>query len=459
MTLAAPPRAHALLAALCASCLLAGCGSDTGRPNIVLVVIDTLRADKLGAYGFPEATSPALDALAARGVLFRNVLAQSSWTRASIASLVTGLHPRSLGIFHEYHDALAGRFVTLAEVLWTGGYRTFGATANPNINASYHFDQGFDEYSDSRVIFPWMTPEPGAQSTAHAPLPAGRDLYRALVESIAASQHRPFYVQIAVMEVHEHIQMRNRPELYSDSRGAGDHAGLFAGQRDADYLRTVRQATDEVVAFIEEVAALPGGENTLFVITSDHGEGLTDHPSVPNADRHGFVLYESNLRVPLLLYHPGGALAAGRVVDQPVRLLDVMPTLLDFAGLTGPRQMQGRSLLPLARGDAEVPLPEIFVAETRFQRRNKIAAYTPAWKYIENREHESRLPRQSLHRVGTREDGARTNVASQHPDIVARLASQVREWEKTHPPAESTRPALAPEALERQQLRDLGYLE
>jgi arylsulfatase A-like enzyme len=290
-------------------------------------------------------------------------------------------------------------------------------------------------------------------------LPAGRDLYRALVESIAASQHRPFYVQIAVMEVHEHIQMRNRPELYSDSRGAGDHAGLFAGQRDADYLRTVRQATDEVVAFIEEVAALPGGENTLFVITSDHGEGLTDHPSVPNADRHGFVLYESNLRVPLLLYHPGGALAAGRVVDQPVRLLDVMPTLLDFAGLTGPRQMQGRSLLPLARGDAEVPLPEIFVAETRFQRRNKIAAYTPAWKYIENREHESRLPRQSLHRVGTREDGARTNVASQHPDIVARLASQVREWEKTHPPAESTRPALAPEALERQQLRDLGYLE
>ncbi len=452
-------RACGLLAAVCASCLLPGCETDAGRPNVVLVVIDTLRADKLGAYGLAEASSPAFDALAARGVLFSNVLAPSSWTRASIASLLTGLPPRSLGIFHEYYDALGQRFVTLAEVLWAGGYRTLGATANPNLNASFHFDQGFDEYSDSRVIFPWMPPEPGAQSSESAALPAGRDLYRWLVERIAASEHRPFYVQVNVMEVHEHIQIRRRPELYPPARGLEDYAMLFVGHEDADYLRTVRQATDEVAAFIEAVAALPGGNDTLFVVTSDHGEGLADHPDVPNADRHGFVLYESQLRVPLLLYHPGGALAAGRVVSQRVRLLDVMPSVLDFAGLEGPPEMEGRSLLPLARGDGTVELPETFFAETRFQRRDKLAAYTTDWKYIENREPEPKLPPQALHRVGIPENGARTDVAAEHPQVVERLAAQLRAWEAAHPAAQSTRPAVAPSALEQRQLRGLGYLD
>lgn len=452
-------RARGLLAAFCASCILLGCEFDAGRPNVVLVVIDTLRADKLGAYGFPEATSPAFDALAERGVLFSYVLAPSSWTRTSVASLLTSLPPRSLGILHEYHDALGQRFVTLAEVLWAGGYRTLGATANPNINTSYHFDQGFDEYIDSGVIFPWMLPEPGAQSSENVALPAGRDLYRALVARIAASEQRPFYVQVNVMEVHEHIQMRRRPELYARTRGQQGYAELFQGHDDADYLRSVRQATDEVAVFIEEVAALPGGCDTLFIVTSDHGEGLGDHPSVPNADRHGFVLYESQLRVPLLFYHPGGELAAGLVVTQPVRLLDVMPSVLDFVGLEGPQEMEGRSLIPLARGDGEVELPGTFFAETRFKRRNKVAAYTSDWKYIENREAAPRLPPRALHRVGVSEDGARTDVAAEHPEVVERLPARLRAWEEAHPVAESTRPAVAPSPLEQRQLRELGYLD
>lgn len=443
-------RAQALLAVVGAACALLGCGRDGGgRPNVVLVVIDTLRADRLGSYGFSEATSPALDALAARGVLFETVLAPSSWTRTSIASLVTGLHPRSLGIFHEYHDALGARFTTLAEVLWAGGYVTLGATANANINASYHFDQGFDAYADSDVLFPWMRPEPGKQSSERAPLPAGRHLYRALVEQVAANEHRPFYLQVNVMEVHEH--------LFFDEIGREPYANLFTERDDAAYLRAVRQATDEVAEFIAEVSALPGGRNTLFVVTSDHGEGLGDHPSVSKAERHGFVLYASQLRVPLLLYHPGGALPRGRVVERPVRLLDVMPTILDFVGLRGPDGMEGRSLLPLARGEDDVELPETFFAETRFQRRNKVAAYTTEWKYFENREPWTRLPRQTLHPVGVTEDGARTDVSAEHPEVVKRFAAQVSEWESAHPPADPT--PLAPQSDEElKQLRELGYL-
>jgi choline-sulfatase len=443
-------RAPAFLVALGAACHLLGCGSDPGRPNVVLVVIDTLRADRLGAYGFPEASSPAFDALAARGVVFTHVLAPSSWTRTSIASLVTSLPPRSLGIFHEYRDALDDRFDTLAEVLWAGGYRTLGATANPNINTSYHFDQGFDAYADSDVIFPWMRPEPGKRSTERAPLPAGRDLYQSLLERLGQEDRRPFYVQVNVMEVHEHRLFENgAPE-------AGP--ALFSERDDAAYLRAVRRATDELADFVAAVSALPGGRNTLFVVTSDHGEGLGDHPREPKAAGHGFVLYASQLRVPLLLYHPGGALPRGRVVDTPVRLLDVMPTILDFAGLAGPAGMEGRSLLPLVRGDGDVALPEVFFAETHFQRRDKVAAYTSEWKYFENRESWWKQQRQTLHPAGVVEDGTRTDVSAEHPEVVAHLAAAVRAWEQSHPPGRPTPPARPPSSQELQQLRELGYL-
>lgn len=444
-------RSWTWLAAVAATPALLGCGHGRAeRPNVVLVVIDTLRADRLGAYGFPEASSPGLDALAARGVVFRNVLASSSWTRPSIASLLTSLPPRSLGIFHEYRDALGERFTTLAEVLWAAGYRTLGATANPNLNRSYRFDQGFDDYVESDVLFPWMRPEPGKRSTERAPLPSGRDIYRSVVERLAREPRRPFFVQVNVMEVHEH-------RLFEDG---GPEAGesLFAGREDAGYLRAVRRATDALADFVEAVSALPGGRNTLFVVTSDHGEGLSDHPHVANASGHGFVLYASQLRVPLLLLHPGGALPQGRVVEQRVRLLDVMPTILDFVGLRGPAEMEGRSLLPLALGQTQVDLPEVFFAETRFQRRDKVAAYTSKWKYFENREPFSKLPPRTLDRADVVEDGARTDLAAANPQVVEELAARVREWELAHPPGAPTPQAQPPSQQELEQLRDLGYL-
>ena len=120
--------------------------------------------------------------LAREGVVFESVLAPSSWTRTSVGSILTSLPPRSLGIFHEMTDALDDRFTTLAEVLWSSGYRTLGATANPNLNSSYRFDQGFDAYRDSDVLFPWMLLEPG--KALDGPLPAGRELYRALLDEL-----------------------------------------------------------------------------------------------------------------------------------------------------------------------------------------------------------------------------------------------------------------------------------
>ncbi|MFT7465403.1 MAG: arylsulfatase A-like enzyme, partial [Pseudohongiellaceae bacterium] len=126
---------------------------EARRPNVVLIIIDTLRADVLSSYGHSADPSPALSRLTADGVQFDSVISQTSWTLPSIGSMLTSQYPRTLGLYAEFDHALPERFVALAEVLNDHGYATFGATANPNINSRAQFDQGFDEYVDSIYVF------------------------------------------------------------------------------------------------------------------------------------------------------------------------------------------------------------------------------------------------------------------------------------------------------------------
>jgi arylsulfatase A-like enzyme len=147
---------------LSGSCLIPG----KPKPNIVLIIIDTLRADKLGCYGSPVEASPEIDELAREGLVFQKVITQSSWTRPSVASMLTSLYPRTLGIYKEEWDVLPDEFLTLPEILQQNGYYTVGLTANPNINRTFNFHQGFDDYSDSTVIFPWMKSEAGKKKSS-----------------------------------------------------------------------------------------------------------------------------------------------------------------------------------------------------------------------------------------------------------------------------------------------------
>ena len=131
------------------------------KPNVVLIIIDTLRADMLGAYGFPLPTSPEFDSYSRKGVRFSRVVASNTWTRPSHGALLTSLYPRTLGLYDEKGQILADHFVTLAETFQKHGYFTAGATANPNINSHYNFHQGFDVYVDTSVVLGWMAPGPG----------------------------------------------------------------------------------------------------------------------------------------------------------------------------------------------------------------------------------------------------------------------------------------------------------
>jgi hypothetical protein len=162
----------------------------------------------------------------------------------------------------------------------------------------------------------------------------------------------------------------------------------------------------------------------------------------------------------LILYSTAGGLPAGRVVDRSVRLLDLMPTLLDYAGIAGPEGMAGTSLMPLLRDAADdVDLPEIFVVETQFREADKIAAYSEEWIYIENRDHHGGTNPRAVQRAGVAANGARTDLADREASVVEKHAAYLKPWQQSHPRAEPTvRNDELSEALEK-QLRGLGYLQ
>jgi arylsulfatase A-like enzyme len=419
-------------------------------PNIVLIVIDTLRADKMSAYGFPLSTSPELDQLAEDGVRFATVVAQSSWTRPSIGSMLTSRYPRSIGIYKEKLHKLDERFDTLAERLKAGGYTTVGSTANPNINSSFGFDQGFDHYVDSDVLWSWMDPEPGKRSFGKHPLLTAAKVFDSALRWIDGHGAHPYYVQLNVMEVHEANRWFRKREV--------DQA-LFENDPARPYLLALHNVSRQIGRFVRTLSGRPGWRNTLFVITSDHGEGLLDHPNVAASRGHGHLLYESQLVVPLILYHPAGGLPAGTVIKEKVRLLDLMPTLLDYAKVRPPRAMDGRSLMALVRKDGPVGLPEHFMIETELDPSDKIGVYTPAWKYIENRDGQEGVNPIELQAFGAVENGAKTDVGSLHSDIMQKLAALVSDWERSHPKAPPVQHGEDLSPIEMEQLRALGYIE
>ncbi len=441
------------LAKLCRASPRAPHVDGARRPSVVLVIIDTLRADRVGAYGatLPPGVSPTLDRLAREGVRFARPISQSSWTRPSIGSFLTSRYPRTLGIFVEEEDALADGYLTLAEILQEHGYRTVGLTANPNINTSYNFQQGFDEYVDSHVRWDWMPDVDEGDSHADQPLPPARALFARALQLAREGDHTgPQYLQIDVMDVHE----------YGDPRAMrAEFTELFPDRPDADYLRMVRQVDTDIAAFETALRETPGFEDAVLVIVSDHGEGLLDHPDVSWGHAHGLHLYESQAWVPWILHHPAGPLGHG-VVQRPVRLLDLAPTLLRYLDIEPPSVMEGRDVLPLlADPNADVGLPRHFVIESQFRGRNMLGVYTDGWKYFEHRRGGRGLAAHELHPIGVTENGVRNSQYTRRREDAAPLREALEAFEEAHPAAERARADTALSDEELEQLRAIGYVQ
>jgi len=300
-----------------------------GPPNLVLIVVDTLRADYTTPYGFTDDTSPELARWADRGVLFERVRAQSSWTKMSMASLFTSLWPRSHGI-REAQDGLADEAVTLAEVLKDAGYATYGVQTNGWLHQSFGFHQGFDRY---------MFPQTGGdRRLGHASLWPHADRVVEEAERLieAHDRDRPFFLYLHFMDVHEYAAPPHFKTFGTDDRSAYLAA-----------IRWVDDAVERVRAQLDDARVLG---RTLIVFAADHGETFGEH----GVHGHARNVLTPVVSVPLVFRFPFPVEPPVRVTTQ-VRNVDVAPTLLELAGVRIPEDFEGRSLVPLVSGAQVAP--------------------------------------------------------------------------------------------------------
>jgi arylsulfatase A-like enzyme len=286
--------------------------------NVVLVVVDTLRADWTTPYGGPERASPEFARWARRGAVFERVLAQSSWTKSSMASLMTSQWPGRVGV-RATTDALGQGALTVAEVFQRAGYRTYAVQSNGWLEQTFGFHQGFDHY-----LFPRGGISVGARPTVW---PHADNVY--LEAERLIDRHdpsRPFFLYLHFMDVHEYA-------------APSDLTGFGSGDEGA--YRAAIAWVDEIVARVRERLEDRGLlERTALVLASDHGEAFGEN----GVRGHARNVHSQVLHVPLVIRFPF-PIAPVRVSAR-ARNLDVAPTLLELAGLDVPEPFQGESLLP-----------------------------------------------------------------------------------------------------------------
>ena len=312
----------------------------SGRRNLLLVSIDTLRADRLGVYGSERPTSPALDALAARGVRFVTAIAPATSTGPSHMTMLTGTLPCRHGVWGvDPAERLPADIPTLAERLARGGYATAAFTEDAYIGAPFGFARGFDSFRERKDPLAPGTPAGAAPAT-----------FAAAMDWLTANRDKRFFLFVHTYEVH------------GPRRPAGEYARLFGGPDDtrvwpagfdpafydlARYDRLVREADDWTGRLLDLVERLGLSSDTLVVVTSDHGEEFFEHGDAG----HGFTAYDELARVPLIVSAPG--LAAPGMVRRPVGLVDLVPSLLELLGLPAAAGLDGASFAGLVRSTAE----------------------------------------------------------------------------------------------------------
>ena len=309
------------------------------RDNFLLVTLDTTRADRLGAYGYPGARTRHLDRLASEGVRFARALSPAPITLPAHASIFTGLYPPAHGVRNNGNFYLGERFETLATVLRRQGYRTAAFVSSFILDRRYGLARGFEVYDDAMQ---------GAQPQVIALEAERRGDRTALVlsqwlERYAAAPGAPFFAWLHLYDPHE--PYRPPPPFRDMFKGAA-----YDGEIAFD---------DAIVASIlDKLGQLGLRDHTLVAVIGDHGESLGDH----GEETHSMFVYESAIRVPFLLWRPG-LVPAGLVVPEPVRAIDLAPTVLDLLGAPPLPRSDGRSLVPLLEGRGAGPPPPAY-AET-----------------------------------------------------------------------------------------------
>ncbi len=343
--------------------------SAESGPNVILVTIDTLRADHLGCYGYERPTSPFLDSVANEGALFLDPVSAAAWTKPATGTILTGLYPSRHGaLYHGSSLRLPEGKTTLAEAFRNQGFATAGFVTNPNIKKVFDFDRGFDEFFDSPVEdtvtlaairssyfggilmdlmrhqFNWKYENDVLRMNRH------------IVPWLRENKDQRFFLYLHYIDPHIPY---SPPKAYREDF-AQDHGLKLFNERKRLvaqdlYDGEIRYTDDGLRALVDELKALDLWENSLFAVTSDHGEEFFEHGVLG----HGFSLYQGVVQVPLIARGPG--VKPGTKVQGPVQIVDLGATLLDLAGLGISELGDGTSFAGLARGEARGPLQPYFI--------------------------------------------------------------------------------------------------
>jgi arylsulfatase A-like enzyme/Flp pilus assembly protein TadD len=407
-------------------------GPESSRPNIVLVVVDTLRPDWTTPYGDTRGTTPELARWAAHGVVFEAVRAQSSWTKVSVASMMTSLWPADHGV-REVRDALGDGANTLAEQFQNAGYATYGVQSNGWLAATFGFQQGFDRY-----VFPRGANVPWMKSMVW---PHADNVYLEAERLLDAhAEPAPFFLYLHFMDVHEYAAPAEFQQFGTDSPGA--------------YRASIRWIDHVLERLRAKLATLGELENTVMILTSDHGETFGE-------DRrwgHARNARTPALRVPLVIRLPETARPL-RVPDQ-VRNLDLAPTLLDLAGIPIPQSFQGESLLSLLNaepGEAArdrttyASLPALLFRDATLQE----SVSTGSWSLARDLDDPRREYLYDL-RVDPDEE---VNLIEIEPDAADRLRPLLDAQQRRTPLPGAVRSDIRIDPQIADKLRALGYLQ
>jgi arylsulfatase A-like enzyme len=494
-------RAHRLFTRLlvadaAVAALALGCTGTSKSPEraapvpVVLVSLDTVRADRLNCYGYnARKVTPALDALAADGILFENHVSAAPWTPPAHASLLTSLWPSSHGVtdsFREYKEskrqprvfhAMAASKTTLAEVLRTAGYATAAFTGGMTLDARLGFGQGFDTFSTTMFklqrknvgeMLSWVAEKRGGPFLlffhtfeAHAPYLGTRFLSEVLPPKHAAE------LTAVVERYAERLATGGRTPT-SFVKMLRRHQAYRRDVTEALYVGSIAEADRWLGVLIEDLRRRGLYDRALVVVTSDHGEEFGERSPEIFYDAHGHNLHREMVRTPLILKVPG-RWSAGTRVSALTRTVDVMPTVLDILSLKGPKEMQGESLRPLWEGGET--RPRVAFIEALGQIAEQKAIQTADRKYVvgigpesvasHGRAHmPADLTSRSLFDLG-RDPNEEVDLLTGKPSASdRRLAEELERALRAHLAAQrADSEAVELDAEELERLRALGYVQ
>ncbi|MFN2375502.1 MAG: sulfatase [Candidatus Binatia bacterium] len=432
-------------------------------PSVVLIIADTLRADHLGAYGSTVTRTPAMDSLAKDGVVFENAFANSTWTRPSVATIVTSLYPSSHKVMHKT-DLLPDGVTTITETMKDAGYRTVGYVTNINVAPSFRFEQGFQEYYYLTPEFFFGATDSGSKLAFYSGMRLVRERFFAKQKWVQhyyqdaqtvngdalpwldRNGQGPFFTLIHYMDPHD-------PYFEIPYNGNAiarvDTPNPDPSQRDRMamlYASNVEYLDRFLGNLIEALKASGQYDDTVIALVSDHGEEFYEH----GGWWHGTTLYDEESRVPFLVKLAKNA-KAGTRVKTPAQLLDVAPTLAGAAQVEAPAAWQGRDLF------SDSPAPAALFQEEDHEGNVLHSIRTDRWKLILANEGNPRgLAPVELYDIQA--DPKETkNLAAANEDVVAKLRSDLEALKVLAASRAVTGVSGEIDSATRQKLESLGY--